>query len=100
MHCGASEWIMAAVPARARLVDVDSELFVIGAMAFQFVPGAGSEGNAVAIVDCAACQLSRERIEARIVLRPLDAVLCENSAIPREQVLIVKNLVEKRLSEQ
>ena len=51
MNGRGAERIVAAFDPRAGLVNGDAELFVIGAMPFQFVPVAGGERNAVAVED-------------------------------------------------
>ena len=100
MNGRASERIMAAVQARARLIDIYAQLFMVGAMPLQFVPGAGGKRNAVAVVDRAARKLAGERIQAWIVLRPFDLVLGVDLAVAGKEILVVENLVGVRFLDQ
>ena len=60
--------IVAAVAARAGAVDIDAELLVFRAVLLQFVPVAGGQRQAVAVVDGALGDLAHHILEARIVL--------------------------------
>ncbi len=64
----AAEGIMPGLAARTGAVDIDAERLVIGAMLFQFVPIAGGQRQAVAVVDGALGNLAHDLLQARIVL--------------------------------
>ena len=66
---GGAERVVAAVEAAGGVIERDAERRVGIAMAFQFLPVAGGQRNAVAVVDGAARDLARQRVDARIVLR-------------------------------
>ena len=93
---GGAERVVAAVEAAGGRLERDAERGVGIAMALQFLPVAGGERNAVAVVDGAARNLARQRVDARIVLRALDAVLFEGVRIARQVVAIVQHLVAQR----
>ena len=90
---GRAERIVAAVEAAGGGVERNAERGVGIAMALQFLPVAGGQRNAVAVVDGAARNLVRQGIDARIVLRALDVVLFEGVRVARQVVAIVQHLV-------
>ena len=67
-------------------IERDAERFVLGLVPRQFLPVAGGQRDAVAVVNAAARDLARDRVHSRIVLRPLDAVLVVSVSIARQVV--------------
>ena len=90
---GGAERVVAAVEAAGGRVERNAQRVVGIAMTLEFLPVAGGERNAVAVVDGAARDLARQRVDARIVLRALDAVLFEGVGIARQVVVVVEHLV-------
>ena len=76
------------------------ELRVLIATPLQLVPIAGREQNAIAVENVSAPDLARQRIQPRIALRPLHAVVFEDLRLARQKILIVRHLIVGRESEQ
>ena len=97
---GGAERVVARFEAGAGAVERDAERFVLGAAALQVGPVAGGERDAVAVVDVAARDLARDGIQARVVLRALDAVLFEGLRVAGEVVGVVQELIVRGEGEQ
>src|SRR5580704_10626840 len=77
-----------------------TELFILGPPTLQFFPIAGRQQYAVAIQDVSALDLVREGIQARVMLRPLDAVVFENFRVAGKKLPVACDLIVSRGSEQ
>ena len=92
--------IMPVVEPRAGGVDGNAQLRVLIAPPLQFAPVARGEQDAVAIENISAPDLVRQRIQPRIALRPLYAVVLEYFGFARQIIPIARDLIICRKSEQ
>jgi hypothetical protein len=90
---GRAEGVVTAVEPAVRRLERNAEGAVGIAMPLQFLPVAGRERHAVAVVDGSAGDLARQRVDPRVVLRALDVVCFERVGIPRHVVGIAQHLV-------
>ena len=82
-----TEWVVAGIGAVAGQIDIDSQLFVLGAVLFQFIPTAGGERQSGAVVNGAPLQVASRGNQTGIVNVTAAAIgLKHQSAFARDGV--------------
>src|SRR5690242_16733925 len=89
---GCAERIMPGITGRSDLIGRYTETLVFCAMTLDFSPVAGCQQNAIAVIDVAARNGSREQIQARITFGSLDTVVRKDKGVPGKQFLMLPDL--------
>src|SRR5579871_927385 len=92
VHRRCAERVVSRFYARGRRIECYTEWLVLLLMSFEFVPIAGRDGNAIPVVNRTARDLACQRIQTRVVLWALDAVLFEYIGIAHDVVPIMQDL--------
>src|SRR5229473_4178206 len=87
-----AERIMTALDGRADRIKRNPQSFILRAAALQLLPVTGGQQDAVAIINIPARDFSRQRSQARIMLRPLDAISLEDFHVVRQEFPIAHHL--------
>ena len=97
---GGAERVVTAVEAAGSGIELDAKRRIGIAVAFQFLPVAGGQRNAVAVVDGSARDLARQRVDARVVLRAFDVVLFEGVSVASQVVAVAQHLIAQGETQQ